>query len=361
MKLILKALVVVKPLLLSMVLLPGQAHGQQGDPVVEVKAVELREMASQLWVPGTMVSLQDATIAAEIDGRIEWIAEVGSRVKAGEALARIDQRELALELKRNQSTIKRIEAERDYQSRQIKRLERLTSQHNSARSDLDEAQSRKQVLQQNLRNAVLASESTQLLIDKAMPRAPYDGVVAERSASVGEYTRTGAALIRFVNTDALEVSARAPISVAKHNRDGQTVLIKTDSRQALATLRRVVPVGDSRSRMVELRLVIEDSPWLIGEAVKVAVNQGEIRNTLTVPRDALVLRKSGISVYTVDAENTAHQIAVEVGAGDGSVVGVIGNIDASDRVIIRGAENLTNGQKVQLINRTGEKISALTF
>ncbi|MFK8022160.1 MAG: efflux RND transporter periplasmic adaptor subunit [Pseudomonadales bacterium] len=324
--------------------------------VVEVAPVEMRTMAAQIWVPGTVISLQDASIASEISGRLNWVPRVGTHIKAGAALAKIDQRELQLELQRNQSAVKRIEAERAYQARQIARLERLTDQHNSARAELDEARSRNEVLEQNLISAQLAVKSSQLLLEKATPRAPYNGVVAERTANTGEYIQTGSPLLRFVNTETLEVSARAPISTANYNLDGIELIVKSDLQQAVSRLRAVVPIGDRQSRMLELRLTLENSPWLIGEAVRVGVNEGNSSNTLTVPRDALVLRQSGISVFAIDDESNARQVKVQLGAADGDLIAVKGDLSQSDVVVIRGAENLQAGQAVERIRKRAASV-----
>jgi multidrug efflux pump subunit AcrA (membrane-fusion protein) len=59
-------------------------------PVVEVGTVSVRPVNIESWIPGSIVSRSDARIASVIAGRVVWIADVGTRVGAGEALARLD-------------------------------------------------------------------------------------------------------------------------------------------------------------------------------------------------------------------------------------------------------------------------------
>ena len=59
-------------------------------PVVEVGTVSVRPVNIESWIPGSIVSRSDARIASVIAGRVMWIADVGTRVGAGEALARLD-------------------------------------------------------------------------------------------------------------------------------------------------------------------------------------------------------------------------------------------------------------------------------
>src|SRR5215470_12881044 len=59
-------------------------------PVVEVGTVSVRPVNVESWIPGSIVSRSDARIASVIAGRVVWIADVGTRVRAGEPLGRLD-------------------------------------------------------------------------------------------------------------------------------------------------------------------------------------------------------------------------------------------------------------------------------
>ena len=65
---------------------------------VMVEAAQRDTFSATLWVSGTVISQNDARIAAETDGRITWVADVGSRIEEGEAIARIDAEDLRLDL-----------------------------------------------------------------------------------------------------------------------------------------------------------------------------------------------------------------------------------------------------------------------
>ena len=80
--------------ILALTLAPALAVAQAGGGApaapVEVQEAQRDTFAATLWVSGTVVSLNDARIAAETDGRITWVARDGSRIEAGAPLARID-------------------------------------------------------------------------------------------------------------------------------------------------------------------------------------------------------------------------------------------------------------------------------
>jgi hypothetical protein len=130
-------------------------------------------------------------------------------------------------------------------------------------------------------------------------------------------------------------------------------------------IKAIVPVANVRSHLMEVRLDMSTFDWPIGLAFKAQVANGPSEMLLAVPRDALVLRRDGASVFRVtknDEGVTAEKIAVALGAGMGGLVAVTStdsnkSIQAGDLIIIRGAERLKDGQSVAIKNNNHELIS----
>ena len=325
------------------------AQAQQPPAVVELTSVTERESSSVVKLPGTVISTRDAQIASEVAGRLTWVAEVGDYIQAGEPVAIIDDHLFQLRLRNNQAEIARIDADIDYNDRLIQRLQKLAAQNNMAQSELDEVESRLEMLRQEKRIAEVDRDRTEYDLDRSKVTAPFAGVVASRTMTLGEYTSAGTALIRLVDTDALEISVNAPLRVAHYNSAGVEVQIEADDRQTLVPIRGIVPVGDPTSRMLELRLSVPGGEWLIGEAVTVEIPDSQPKSMLTVPRDALVLRDNETFIYTVSGDTTALKVPVIAGPGRGSNIAIEARINAGDPVIIRGAENLRDGQALKII------------
>jgi hypothetical protein len=76
----------------------------------------------------------------------------------------------------------------------------------------------------------------------------------------------------------------------------------------------------------------------------------ESQEVLTVPRDALVLRPEGQSVFIIDSNNQARQVQVSVGVGQGDRIEVLGDVSPGDLVVIRGNERLQPGQAVSVMD-----------
>lgn len=338
--------------LLAMGLLAGPVQADEpGEAIVEVATITRGDSAGVMRLPGTVLSIHDAEISAEVAGRLTWVAEVGEQIAEGEPLAIIDDHLLKLQLRNDWAQIERLKADIEYNQRQIGRLQRLAEQNNTSRSGLDEVESKLQMLQQEQRIAEANRDRTVYDLGRARVRAPFSGIIASREVTAGEYTEAGDPLLRLVDTESLEISVNAPLRAARFNTPGATVNVEGDSLQMLAQIRAIVPVGDSQSRMMELRLALEPGHWYIGEAVTVELPSEENVSSLSVPRDALVLRDNETYVYTLSADNKAIKVPVITGAGRGSEIAVKGALEPGALVVVRGAERLQDGQAVKITRR----------
>ncbi len=339
----------MKHILLTIItiLIHTTAWAQEAPPApVVVDEARADTFAAALWVSGTVISRNDARIAAETDGRITWVAEVGMRIETGEPFATIDDTDLRLELSDNQAQLDSLKAQRHYQENNLERLHLLAANNNAAVNQLDEAESQLEMTIQEIRRAEVAVAQTQRRIDQSRVLAPFPGIVVERLVQAGEFVSRGAQIARLVDTEKREIRARAPLTISNYVREGLEVSVKHQDHQSLSPVTRVIPVGDERSRMFEVRIAANDPAWVIGSPVRVALPNSDPRELVAIPRDALVLRGSEMFVLRVTADNRVEKIRVDTGIGLGELVEVIGKLSGGDRVVTRGAERLQAGQAV---------------
>ena len=326
------------------------APAPQGPPPapVTIANATAAQFAPLLWAPGSVVSREDAKVASEQDGRVTQVAEVGTMVKKGDVLARLDDAMLRLQERQNQSDIDRIQAQLEYAKHQEDRLGQLVKKASIAGSQHDEARSQRRVLEQDLQRARVALDQTRHRLRNSTVRAPFDGTVAERFIQTGEYLGTGAQVVRLVNTRDLEVKAQAPVSLAARLKPGMIVTLREGANETTQTVRAVVPVGDESSRQFELRIALDEAQWPIGSALQVGLPSAEPREVVAVPRDALLLRASETFVVKVATDDTTLRVPVKTGGAQGELVEVIGDVVAGDRLVVRGGERLMPGQKVKV-------------
>ena len=306
------------------------------------------QFAPRLWVPASVVGHDDARIASEQDGRVVSVAEIGAWVERGGTLARLDDSLLRLQERQNLTQIARIEAQLDYARSQERRLATLVERASIAGSQLDEARSQRGVLEQELASARVTLDETRHRLRNTTVLAPFAGTVAERFVQPGEYLTPGASVVRLVDTQTLEVRARAPVNLAARLAPGQRVALKHDDGEVREPIRAVVPVGDESSRQFELRIDLAQARWPIGSALQVGLPSADARDVVAVPRDALILRADETFVMRIGTDDVAQRVPVQTGDTQGELVEVSGGIALGDRLVVRGGERLQPGQRVQV-------------
>jgi multidrug efflux pump subunit AcrA (membrane-fusion protein) len=89
----------------------------------------------------------------------------------------------------------------------------------------------------------------------------------------------------------------------------------------------------------------------VGESVRLLMPTAAAKEVLAIPRDALVLRREGASVFKLTEESTVAQVNVIVGLGAGSLIEVFGDLAEGDEVVVRGAEGLSDGMTVNVASK----------
>ena len=142
----------------------------------------------------------------------------------------------------------------------------------------------------------------------------------------------------------------APIAVAPFVNNGQLLRVKQRGWTALYPLRAIIPVADELSRSLEIRIPVDSKRLLVGAAVQVAVPNAAVAQVLAVPRDALVIRREQTYVFRLVA-GVAEQVVVSLGSAQDGHIAVSGELASGDRVVVRGAERLRDGQQVTVLER----------
>jgi RND family efflux transporter MFP subunit len=291
---------------------------------------------------GVIAPWQEAVIGTQIGGYrlVDVLANVGDQVKKGQLLAVLDPDLLRAEERQLEATWEQAEADRE-------RVLKLRSSR---------AVSEQEVLDNVTRakTALAALEAKRLELRYTRILAPDDGTISARAATVGAVMPVGQELFRLIRANRLEW--RGELTAAQLSRIKAGLRIKLtlpDGNDATAVVRQTAPSLDPQSR---LGIVYADldagSPARAG---MYANGRVLLDNTpaLVVPAESVVIRDGRNYVVTLAAgeSSTPPRVSLQlvtVGRREGGEVEVARGLRADERVVVRGAGLLNDGDVVRV-------------
>ena len=333
---------------------PLSVAAQFGPANVVTETATMKMLAPSVEVPGTVISRFDSRLASELDAKLVWIAEVGTEVKKGDSVARLEDFTFKIREMEAQSLVEREQARVTFLESETERLKQLSERNLSAKSQLDQTASDLAIAKSDHRIAQAQLGYAQIAMHITQIRAPFDGVVTERLRNIGERLNIADEILRLVDPRSLEVVARAPLSNANFIAKGDVLSLSNDYRNGDAAIRAIVPFGNPQSHMFEIRLQADSEIWTVGESVRLVMPTAAAKEVLAVPRDALIIRREGASVFKITDQSTVSQVKVIVGLGAGPLIEVFGDLNAGDEVVVRGAEGLSDGMAIDIVRAAAD-------
>jgi RND family efflux transporter MFP subunit len=360
------------------------------EPVsVSTVAVDSRPLERQLRVTGSLVADEQAEVSAELAGRITATpVERGTRVARGTVLVHISASETSAQLQEADANAAQIEARLglapgetfdskrvpevlnaqasvDLAEAEFARIKSLLDQKVVSQSEFDQRRTQVEAARQQYKVALNAAEQSfrslraararvalaaKSLADTAV-RAPFDGLVAERAVSVGDYVTKGARVATVVSIDPLRVELTVPEQAIAQIKVGQPVKLTVDAypgEQFTGTVRFVSPSlrVDQRALTVEAVAPNKDGRLKPGLFATALIQQGSPAPALTVPESALET-VSGTSRVYVMKDGKAEERIVTLGEQVGNQVEITTGLTQGEHIVSEPRGRVADGMAVR--------------
>lgn len=356
----------VLPIALALATLaPGFVAAQQRAAGVATDFVESREVAETLPIYGQVVASRESAVAARVGGVVVDVSvRVGDVIKEGSILASLDTELLAIDLRAAQAAASEsragIEVARAgllLAERGFARVEGLRDTNAFSQGQFDDREGELARARGELARAeahLLSSEAAlaraQYDFERAVIRAPFDGVVLEVGVDPGEFIQLGAQVALLIDTTAIEVEANVPSQYVANLYPEQAVTGQSDTGVKIDLIvRALLPIESSatRTRPVRFQADLADSgsPVAVGQSVTVNVPVTEARDALLVPKDAVIQSRGAWTVF-LHRDGKAVPQSIEIGESFGSEFEVLSGLKPGDEVVVRGNERLRPMQDI---------------
>ena len=370
---------------------PGEGRGGGAAREVRVTRVSEMPLGASVSVTGTLAAQDEATLSVKVPGRLRAVnVDLGSVVRKGQMVAQLEQQDYQLRIQQAEAALQqtrarlglspegsddRVDPEKTGTVRQAralmdealqarKRALTLVEQGVIARAEFEQADaaykvavSRYQDAVEEIRNrqALLSQRRTevsiarQALADTAV-FAPFDGVVQEKQASVGEYLNTGASVVTVVRINPLRFRAEVPERDAPSVRAGQTirVTVEGDAAAYLGRIVRLSPTINQQNRILVVEAEIANTGGLRpGGFARADIVTDSADMAVAVPSSAIVTF-AGIEKVIVVNGDKAQEKPVTTGRRTPDWTEVISGVNVGEPVVVEPG-NLQTGMPVNVV------------
>lgn len=372
---------------------PVSARNTPGSESKEPRAVKVAQigeiaMEQTVTVTGTLAAYDQATVSAKVPGRMKSISvDLGSVVKQGQIIAQIEQQDYQLRLQQAEAalaqararvglppegkddridpektgTVRQAQALLDDAKLKLERAQNLVQRGVLAKAQLDGADSEYKVALSRYQDAVEEIRNRQALVVQRRSEleiarqqlldssiyAPFDGIVQEKRASIGEYLAAGTPLVNVVRMDPLRLRAEVPERESRSVRVGQQVRVSLegDPNVYSGRIARISPTITAQNRVLIVEAEVHNNGQLRpGSYARAEIVSANNSSALGVPVNAIV-SFAGIDKVILVQDNKAVEKPITLGRRTAEWAEVISGLKTGDTVVINPG-NLQSGQPV---------------
>jgi len=373
---------------------PGTGRGRgRGGPAVQIETATISRMSIERHadLSGTLVSPDQAKVSSEVAGIVREVpVQLGTEIRAGDTLVRLEPRELSLALERADSALKQVEAQlgltrsdseqvppdeevatvrqaaanRDDAKAAYDRAQQLNGRGLLSKVDRDTAETRMKVMEANYQAAldnVRALRATlqdrrasyDLAVKKlndAVIKAPVAGSVSERLVQPGEFIRENTQVVTIVQMNPLKLRTSIQEKFAGLIRQGQDVKFSVEAfpdRTFDGKVAYVSPAVDQTTRTFAIESLVDNADRVLkpGFFAKGTIALKVDDNVMVVPDDT-VSTLAGVSTVYVIEDSKARQQIVTLGAHEGKKWEIVEGLKGNEVLAASQLNQLATGMSV---------------
>jgi len=326
----------------------AEDNGAGGPPpaATAVSRVTVSTMAEHVRLPGTVRGTRTAVLTARSGGQVTRVTvEAGARVPKGKVLAEVDTGDARAALADARARLTKAQADWEQARADARRYKALFGEGAVTRREYEQVSHRFSAAHAARDAARQALAAARQRLGYAVVRAPFAGLVTERSVDPGDMVPPGAALLTLAG-GAPEVRVYAGQVIFERLRANTPVQVRTEGGEYPATISRLVQAADPATHAHLVKLTLPTGSPASPGAYAVAVFSVGARQALTLPASAVITRAGMTGVLVVDDRGITHFREVRTGPAVSGRTVVASGISAGERVVTRPTPAMGNGTRI---------------
>jgi RND family efflux transporter MFP subunit len=340
----------------------AQWTDQAAVPSVSLIKPEPGARMQELVLPGNLSAFYEAPIYARVNGYLKnWLVDIGAHVKAGQVLANIETPELDQQILQAEADLRTARANLQLAHITADRWHKMLASQSVSQQAADEKAAAYAVAEASVAADEANLNRLRSMADFKHVVAPFDGIVTARNTDVGALIDAGAGhnteLFRVADEHEARVYVDVPQTDAQQIRVGLAARLELPERPGVTLPAHVTDISQAvsvASRTMQVELMADNSgrELLPGDYVEVHFDIPAPMHVLQIPTTALLFRKEGLQVATVDSQDRVVLKSIQLAEERGAVVDVDQGISAQDRVIDSPPDSIANGEQVRVSGGT---------
>lgn len=329
---------------------PAKVADDKAIPVT-IAVVESVPLDRTISIIGTLFAKDEATIAAQVEGQVEKTrVDFGDRVSEGQELALIDTTAYDSLARQSAANLAKAKASAENAEQNLKRIQDLQKDKIASASQFDEAEALAKQGRAEVNSAEASDAIAQMNLSRSRVRSPFNGAVAERIASAGDYMKVGSPLFRLVNDSVLKFIFQVPERNASFVTKKLQVRFNVDNYPGetfTGSVYLISPAVSMASRAFSVGALVTNTDFKLKAntfARGTLTLQHEVP-TAMIPLDAVVSFAGVTKVFVVEG-GVVRARSVKVGRIQAGRQEILEGLRAGEQVVVSGQSHLSDGTKV---------------
>ncbi len=330
---------------------PAKTNPQREAISVKTTPVGTASWDHSVTIVGTLYPKDSATIAAEVDGLVQkTTVEFGDRVTAGQTLAVIDNSTYKADLQRELGNLARAEANLTNARQNLIRSKGLQKTGAVAASELDLATAQSAQWEAEVKAVNASVGMVELNIARSTIKAPFDGAIADRIATQGDYVKIGAPMFKVVNDKVLKFIFEVPEKHASFVKKELSITFGVDNYPGevfSGSVYLISPQVNTATRAFNVGALVQN-PDLRLKASSFARGELVLERgvpTAVVPQDSIISYAGVTKVFVIE-NGTAHGRIVRTGRARDGLQEILEGLKDGEQVVVSGQSKLVDGAPV---------------
>ncbi len=309
-------------------------------PQVPVVTLGAQKVSTGYEIDGVVEAVRQATVSAQATGRVATLqVKVGDKVRAGQVLATIDDRDTQTGVARSQAQVAQSEAELANAHANVQRARALRQQGFVSQAALDAAESQFKAAQAVRAGAGAGVQQARLAQSFTQVTAPFDGYVLETLVQAGDLAVPGKPVATVYAPQPLRVMVQVPASMAQMARTAKSIELQVGDAWVQPAAQQGVTAADPVSQTLTWKMDVPTraaAQMMPGQQTRVRFVGGSAQRML-VPQAAVLRRGELTGVYVANDKGFVLK-AVRAGAQHGDSVEVLAGLKAGDAVAVNAIQ-----------------------